>query len=105
MREVLVRLAENPERDGLRRTPERVERSMRYLTSGYQANAGDTLRGGMLDVAYDEMVLMKGIEMLSLCEHHLLPFFGKVHIAYIPRIKLIDLTTAPCLVDILARRL
>ena len=87
MREMLVRLGEDPERDGLRDTPERMERSMEYLTKGYQENPEEILLGAMFDVAYDEMVIVKDIEMFSLCEHHLLPFFGKVHVAYIPRGK------------------
>jgi len=86
MREMLVRLGEDPERDGLLHTPERMERSLHYL-------------GAMFDVAYDEMVIVKDIEMFSLCEHHLLPFFGKVHVAYIPRGKVIGLSKVPRLVD------
>jgi GTP cyclohydrolase I len=105
MRELLVRLGEDPERDGLRRTPERVERSMRYLTKGYEENPEETLRGAMFDVAYDEMVIVKDIEMFSLCEHHLLPFFGKVHVAYIPQGKVIGLSKVPRLVEVFARRL
>jgi GTP cyclohydrolase I len=105
MREMLVRLGENPERDGLQDTPERVERSMQYLTKGYQENPEETLRGAMFDVAYDEMVIVKDIEMFSLCEHHLLPFFGKVHVAYIPQGKVIGLSKVARLVDVFARRL
>ena len=77
MREMLFRLGEDPERDGLRDTPERMERSMQYLTKGYQADPEETLLGAMFDVAYDEMVIVKDIEMFSLCEHHLLPFFAR----------------------------
>ncbi len=105
MREMLVRLGEDPERDGLRRTPERMERSMQYVTTGYLENPEETLRGAMFDVAYDEMVIVKDIEMFSLCEHHLLPFFGKVHVAYIPQGKVIGLSKVPRLVDVFARRL
>jgi GTP cyclohydrolase I len=105
MREMLVRLGEDPERDGLRDTPERMERSMQYLTKGYQADPEETLLGAMFDVAYDEMVIVKDIEMFSLCEHHLLPFFGKVHVAYIPSGKVIGLSKIPRLVDVFARRL
>jgi GTP cyclohydrolase I len=105
MREVLVRVGEDPERDGLRDTPERMECSMLYLTKGYQENAEETLRRAMFDVAYDEMVIVKDIEMFSLCEHHLLPFFGKVHVAYIPQGKVIGLSKIPRLVDVFARRL
>ena len=105
MREMLLRLGEDPERDGLRDTPARMERSMQYLTKGYQENPEETLLGAMFDVAYDEMVIVKDIEMFSLCEHHLLPFFGKVHVAYIPQGKVIGLSKVPRLVDVLARRL
>jgi GTP cyclohydrolase I len=103
MREMLVRLGEDPERDGLRDTPERMERSMQYLTKGYQENPEEILLGAMFDVAYDEMVIVKDIEMFSLCEHHLLSFFGKV--AYIPRGKVIGLSKVPRLVEVFARRL
>jgi len=104
-KEMLVRLGENPERDGLLGTPERMERSMRYLTKGYEEDPEQTLRDAMFDVAYDEMVIVKDIEMFSLCEHHLLPFFGKVHVAYIPQGKVIGLSKVPRLVDVFARRL
>lgn len=105
MKEMLVRLGEDPERDGLRQTPERMERSMHYLTKGYQENAEQTLLDAMFDVTYDEMVIVKDVEMFSLCEHHLLPFFGKVHVAYIPDGKVIGLSKLPRLVDVFARRL
>ena len=105
MREMLVRLGEDPERDGLRRTPERMDRSLQFLTKGYQENPEETLRDAMFDVAYDEMVIVKDIEMFSLCEHHLLPFFGKVHVAYIPQGKVIGLSKMARLVDVFARRL
>jgi GTP cyclohydrolase I len=105
MREMLVRLGEDPERDGLRDTPARMERSMQYLTKGYRENPEEALLGAMFDVVYDEMVIVKDIEMFSLCEHHLLPFFGKVHVVYIPRGKVIGLGKVPRLVDVFARRL
>jgi GTP cyclohydrolase I len=105
MREMLVRLGEDPERDGLRDTPERMERSMQSLTKGYQENPEQILQDAMFDVAYDEMVIVKDIEMFSLCEHHLLPFFGKVHVAYVPRGKVIGLSKVARLVDVFARRL
>jgi GTP cyclohydrolase IA len=105
MREMLVRLGEDPERDGLQQTPERMERSMKYLTKGYQENPEKLLLGAMFDVAYDETVIVKDIEMFSLCEHHVLPFFGKVHVAYIPQGKVIGLSKVPRLVDVFARRL
>jgi GTP cyclohydrolase IA len=105
IREVLVRIGEDPERDGLLDTPGRMERSMQYLTKGYREDPEETLLGAMFDVAYDEMVIVKDIEMFSLCEHHLLPFFGKVHVAYIPQGKVIGLSKVPRLVDVFARRL
>jgi GTP cyclohydrolase I len=105
MREMLVRLGEDPERDGLWHTPQRMERSMQFLTKGYQENPEQTLQGAMFDVAYDDMVIVKDVEVFSLCEHHLLPFFGKVHIAYIPQGKVIGLSKMPRLVDVFARRL
>jgi GTP cyclohydrolase I len=105
IREVLLRLGEDPERDGLRNTPERMESSLQYLTKGYEENPEETLLGAMFDVAYDEMVIVKDIEMFSLCEHHLLPFLGKVHVAYIPHGKVIGLSKVPRLVDVFARRL
>src|ERR1700730_2887814 len=104
-REMLVRLGEDPERDGLRRTPERMERSMQYLTKGYRADPEETLLGAMFAVSYDAMGVVKDIEMFSLCEQHLLPFFGKVHVSYIPRGKVIGLSKVPLLVDVFARRL
>jgi GTP cyclohydrolase I len=105
LRELLVRLGEDPERDGLRRTPERMERALQYLTRGYNEDPEKTLRDALFDVSYDEMVIVKDIEMFSLCEHHILPFFGKVHVAYIPNGKVIGLSKIPRLVDIFARRL
>ena len=105
IREMLVRLGEDPERDGLQNTSERMERSMQYLTRGYQEDPEEVLLSAMFDVAYDEMVIVKDIEVFSLCEHHLLPFFGKVHVAYIPCGKVIGLSKVPRLVDVFARRL
>ena len=104
-REILARLGENPERDGLVRTPERVERSMHFLTKGYEQDPMKILRGALFDVDYDEMVIVKDIEVFSLCEHHMLPFFGKVHVAYIPKGKVIGLSKIPRLVEVFARRL
>src|SRR5215469_3879081 len=86
-RELLVRLGEDPNRDGLLRTPERMARALQYLTRGYNEDPENLLRNALFDVSYDEMVIVKDIEMFSLCEHHLLPFFGKVHVAYIPNGK------------------
>src|SRR6188508_1963413 len=105
IRKILMELGEDPQRDGLVKTPERVDRSLRYLTSGYQKSAEELLNGALFDVAYDEMVIVKDIEVFSLCEHHLLPFFGKCHVAYIPNGKVIGLSKIPRLVDIFARRL
>jgi len=105
IRHILTELGEDPERDGLVKTPQRVDASLRYLTSGYQKDADQLLNGAMFDVAYDEMVIVKNIEVFSLCEHHLLPFFGKCHVAYIPNGKVIGLSKIPRLVDMYARRL
>ena len=105
IRKILVELGENPGRDGLLKTPERVAKSFRFLTSGYQQNADQLLNGALYDVPYDEMVIVKDIEVFSLCEHHLLPFFGKCLVAYIPNKKVIGLSKIPRLVDMFARRL
>ena len=105
VREMLVRLGEDPDREGLARTPERVERAMQHLTKGYHEDAETMLKSALFTVNYDEMVIVKDIEMFSLCEHHMLPFFGKVHIAYVPHGKVIGLSKMPRLVDIFSRRL
>jgi len=105
IRELLVRLGEDPEREGLLRTPERMERALQYLTRGYNQDAEKVLQDALFSVSYDEMVIVRDIEMFSLCEHHVLPFFGKVHVAYIPNGKVIGLSKIPRLVDIFARRL
>ena len=104
-REILSRLGEDPTRDGLVATPARVEKAMAFLTKGYVEDPGQILRRAMFDVDYDEMVIVKDIEMFSLCEHHMLPFFGKVHVAYIPKGKVIGLSKIPRLVEVFARRL
>ncbi len=104
-REILARLGEDPARNGLAATPERVEKSLAFLTRGYEQDAKKILHGALFDVDYDEMVIVKDIEMFSLCEHHMLPFFGKVHVAYIPKGKVIGLSKIPRLVDMFARRL
>jgi GTP cyclohydrolase I len=104
-REVLQRLGENPDRDGLARTPERMDKALRFLTSGYRSDLGKIVNGALFEVKYDEMVVVKDIEFFSLCEHHLLPFFGKVHVAYLPRDKVIGLSKIPRIVDMFARRL
>ncbi len=105
VREMLVRLGEDPRREGLVRTPARVHHALEQLTRGYNEDPESILRGAMFTVSYDEMVIVKDIEMFSLCEHHLLPFFGKVHVAYIPNGKVIGLSKIPRLVDVFARRL
>jgi len=103
--EVIEKIGEDPDRDGLKRTPERMAKAIRFLTRGYQEDAAQLLRGALFEVDYDEMVIVKDIEMFSLCEHHMLPFFGKVHVAYLPKGKVIGLSKIPRLVDIFARRL
>jgi GTP cyclohydrolase I len=105
MKEVLRALGEDPERDGLVSTPERSEKALRYLTSGYSADVRQIVNGALFDVKYDEVVIVRDIEFFSLCEHHLLPFFGKMHVAYLPDQKVIGLSKIPRLVDVFARRL
>jgi GTP cyclohydrolase I len=104
-RELLVRIGEDPTRDGLIDTPKRVEKSMAYLTRGYAQDVNSVLHGALFDVDYDEMVIVKDIEFFSMCEHHLLPFFGKAHVAYVPNGKVIGLSKIPRVVDVFARRL
>jgi GTP cyclohydrolase I len=105
VREMLVRLGEDPDREGLSHTPARVEKAMRFLVKGYKDDPEALLRKALFTVGYDEMVIVKDIEMFSLCEHHLLPFFGKVHVAYIPNGKVIGLSKIPRLIDAFSRRL
>jgi len=105
VRAFLRELGEDPKREGLLKTPERVARSLRFLTSGYRQDVDKVLNGALYSVAYDEMVIVKDIEIFSLCEHHLLPFFGRCHVAYIPTQKVIGLSKIPRLVDVFARRL
>jgi GTP cyclohydrolase I len=105
VREMIVRLGEDPQREGLERTPDQVHRALVQLTKGYKEDPEAILRGALFTVGYDEMVIVKDIEMFSLCEHHLLPFFGKVHVAYIPNGKVIGLSKLPRLVEVFARRL
>jgi GTP cyclohydrolase I len=104
-RELLRRMGEDPDRDGLLKTPERMEKSIAFLTKGYAMNVAEVLHHALFDVDYDEMVIVKDIEFYSQCEHHLLPFFGKAHIAYVPNGKVIGLSKIPRLVDVFARRL
>ena len=105
IKEILKALGEDPERDGLLSTPERSEKALRYLTSGYSADVRQIVNGALFDVKYDEVVIVRDIEFFSLCEHHLLPFFGKMHVAYLPDQKVIGLSKIPRLVDVFARRL
>src|ERR1700761_760328 len=103
--ELLKRMGEDPTRDGLLRTPERMEKSNIFLTQGYSQKVEDVLHGALFDVDYDEMVIVKDIEFYSQCEHHLIPFFGKAHVAYVPQGKVIGLSKIPRIVDVFARRL
>lgn len=102
---VLEAIGENPKRDGLLRTPERVDKALRFLTSGYAEDVSKIVNGAIYGVKYDEMVIVKDIEFYSLCEHHMLPFYGKMHIAYLARNKVIGLSKLPRIVDIFSRRL
>ena len=105
MRHILAQLGDDTDREGLRGTPERFEKALRHLTSGYQQDVKKVLNGAMFDVPYDEMVIVKEIELFSLCEHHLLPFFGSCHVAYLPDRKVVGLSKIPRLVNMFARRL
>jgi GTP cyclohydrolase I len=105
VRQMLVHLGEDPDREGLRRTPERFEKALRFLTSGYRQDPETILNGATFSVSYDEMVVVKDIEVYSICEHHMLPFFGKCHVAYIPNKKVIGLSKIARLVNMYARRL
>jgi GTP cyclohydrolase I len=102
---LLLELGEDPSREGLARTPKRVEKALRFLTSGYHADVDEVLNGALFSVDYSEMVIVRDIDFYSLCEHHLLPFFGRCHVAYIPDGRVIGLSKLPRLVDIFARRL
>ncbi len=105
VRKMLVALGEDPNREGLRKTPERFEKALKFLTSGYHQNLDTVLNGATFSVHYDEMVVVKDIEFFSLCEHHLLPFFGKAHVAYLPSQKVLGLSKIARLVNMYARRL
>ncbi len=105
VRQLLAALGEDPDRDGLVETPRRVEKSLRFLTGGYRADVDEIINGALFSVTYNEMVIVRDIDMYSLCEHHLLPFFGKCHVAYIPDGKVIGLSKIPRVVDVFARRL
>lgn len=103
--EMIRRFGEDPQRDGLLKTPERMEKSMQFLTQGYTQTVEEVLHNALFDVDYDEMVIVKDIEFYSLCEHHLLPFFGRAHVAYVPQGKVIGLSKVARVVDVFARRL
>ena len=103
--QILQALGEEPSREGLLRTPERVEQSLRFLTKGYSEDVDEVLNGALYAVKYDEMVVVRDIDFFSLCEHHLLPFYGKCHVAYIPNERVVGLSKIPRLVEIFSRRL
>src|SRR5438067_13382614 len=105
VKEMLLRRGEDPAREGLIRTPNRVHRAFEFLTKGYKEDPDALLKKALFTVSYDEMVIVKDVEMFSLCEHHMLPFFGKVHVAYIPKGKVIGLSRIPRLIEIFSRRL
>ena len=105
VRKMIALIGEDPEREGLKKTPERYEKALKFLTSGYHQNVEHLLNGATFSVCYDEMVVVKDIEFFSLCEHHLLPFFGKAHVAYLPSKKVIGLSKVARLVNMFARRL
>jgi GTP cyclohydrolase I len=105
MEQIIALTGEDPRREGLLRTPERWERAMRFLTSGYHTRVEDLVNGALFSVRFDEMVVVKDIEFFSLCEHHLLPFFGRMHVAYLPASKVIGLSKIPRIVNMFARRL
>ena len=105
MRDILSEIGEDPSREGLVRTPMRYEKALRFLTSGYDTDVDRLVNGALFSVKYDEMVIVKDIEFFSMCEHHLLPFYGKAHVAYLPNEKVIGLSKIPRIVDVFARRL
>jgi len=105
MRKILLKIGEDPEREGLLRTPERAEKALRFLTSGYDTDVQRIINGALFSERCDEMVVVKDIEFYSMCEHHLLPFFGTMHVAYLPKDKVIGLSKIPRIVDMFARRL
>ena len=105
MKKLLVKIGEDPAREGLFRTPERAEKALRFLTSGYQTDVQNIINGALFSEPCDDMVVVKDIEFYSMCEHHLLPFFGTMHVAYLPKDKVIGLSKIPRIVDMFARRL
>ena len=105
VKDILSLIGENPKREGLLRTPQRVARALEFMTSGYQQDVQKVLNGAIFNEKYDEMVIVKDIDFFSMCEHHLLPFYGKAHVAYIPKGKIVGLSKVPRIVEIFARRL
>ncbi len=105
VKKMLAKLGEDPNREGLLRTPARVDQALRFLTSGYRTDIHKILNGALYEVKYDEIIVVRDIEFFSMCEHHMLPFFGKVHVAYLPRHRVIGLSKIPRIVDVFARRL
>ncbi len=105
VKEILEKLGEDSRREGLARTPERVDKALKFLTSGYRTDIQKIVNGALYEVKYDEMVVVRDIEFFSLCEHHMLPFFGKMHVAYLPKARVIGLSKIPRIVDVFARRL
>lgn len=105
IREMLALLVPDPQREGLEKTPERVDKALKFLTSGYRVDIRKLVNGALYEVKYDEMVIVRDIEFFSMCEHHMLPFFGKIHVAYLPKTKVIGLSKIPRIVDAFARRL
>jgi GTP cyclohydrolase I len=105
MRDILGEIGEDTHREGLERTPERFEKALRFLTSGYDTDVAKVVNGALFQVKYDEMVIVKDIEFFSMCEHHMLPFYGKMHVAYLPTERVIGLSKIPRIVDMFARRL
>jgi GTP cyclohydrolase I len=103
--DILLELGEDPSRGGLQRTPKRVEASLKFLTRGYKLDMDKIINGAIFEADYDEMVIVKDVEVYSLCEHHMLPFYGKCHVAYLPEKKIIGLSKMPRIVDVFARRL
>ncbi len=102
---LLVKLGEDPKREGLARTPERVEKSLKFLTQGYEQDPVKTISSAIFEEKYDDMIIVRDIEIFSMCEHHMLPFFGRCHVAYIPNGKIVGLSKIPRMVDIFAKRL